>query len=569
MTTVQEKAAGLMAGVKARAAAMVDRAQFWKRKPAAVSDDVVMPDERPLHPKDDWVLKLIDNAVTFSTWGCLSFLTLYCLKFVGRVKLNVAIDWSNSQPFQVIYDLSTSLDLLPLAALAFVSIGIVCFAKAWVTLFAEEPFSNWVTKWGSFLLGVSTSVVIIMGSMTVNQDVRQEDYRASMVTEEKVANTKAGEQARIDLKKDELARMQAKPSYQGLAASAGVESWSKKIAMTPETDPNFKQISRAITDAEAADKLKGEIEEMTVALAQGTTSAEVKADVGAEMHDGVTTMVRQSVVWRMPLMAAVMDVILIFGPFMAKNRRRRMLAAWSSWMPGITVGMPRMRASDLEYPWENFAPFPGFGPQPAAAPAGATVPPPPPPAPDPAAATPPPSPDPAPTPDPAPPPSPKSGRTRQRALPAPTPDECAQIGIVWMPEDAGTPPGGAPDKPIGDNPSTTGDRDDKPAANGTDQPAPDNGPDAAATQAAGDHDGGQTPTGMDDGGHDQGGGGPDGDPSRGMDTGGDPDVSDLDIPAPGATAGDDGQFTWDTPPDPDDSRMDDDGAPPRRQAVGA
>jgi len=306
----------------------LDPRRFFRKKETAGAEAPAFEiEDEVVHPDKDPVLKLIHRAVQLAFIGCYAFMVLFCLQFVGKVKFDIDWQWgTKGSHFSV--DIGSILNLLPLFAVLVVSYGILVYAKAWVSYFAEETHK--VAKWLAFSFGVMAIGVVVLGSMSVNQEARQEDFRSGLIAEEQVENKVAGDKALIDLKEKELARMQAKPSYQGLAASAGAESWAKKIAMTPATDANYRQISRAITDAEAADKLKAEIQSMTVALAQSTTKAEVKADVGAVMDDPVTKLVRDVSPWRMPLMVMTMDLILVFGLFLGRARYKRLQAEWNA-----------------------------------------------------------------------------------------------------------------------------------------------------------------------------------------------------------------------------------------------
>ena len=310
----------------------LDPRRFFKKKePAEAGEaDALAPEieDEAVHPDKDEVLKLIRLAVQLAFIGCYAFMVLFCLQFVGKVKFDIDWQWgTKGSHFSV--DIGTILNLLPLFAVLVVSFGILVYAKAWVTYFAEEK--ERVAKWLAFSFGMMSIGVVVLGSLSVNQEARQEDFRTGLIAEEQVENKAAGNDAVIQEKRNQLQKMKEGASWPALAAKSGGKSWREKVALAKErNDPRLQLMESVQTDADEADRRQAEIEDLIAANASRTTKAEVKADVGAVMDDPVTKLVRDVSPWRMPLMVMTMDLILVFGLFLGRARYKRLQAEWNA-----------------------------------------------------------------------------------------------------------------------------------------------------------------------------------------------------------------------------------------------
>ena len=479
-------------------------------------------DGRPEHPdKDPWIARF-EKAAKYSQIGCYAFLVLFCLYFVGKVKLDV--DWQIAwgKPWYFHYDFGAGLNLLPLFAILVVSFGILIFAKGVVTFYADTPRQDWFSRRLLELLGIGALCVVVTGSMLVQQEAKQEDFRGGLVAEEMVVNKAAGDQAVINELRARLAAMKTGDSYEAKAAREGGASWAAKVGMAKaQNDPRYERIARAQTTADASDTLNGQILQAIKDAAVGTTKAEVKADVGAVMTDPVSTFFKAISPWRMVILCLVMDLILVFGPYLAERRRRRLLAAWLAWTPSSAQAMPTMKFGDLFQP-DEFPIRPAATPDPIIPPIVDM------PNPEPVA-EPPKSKD-----DPIKVPAHDRKRVRPRMLPPASPDKCAAAGIIG--DDA------YPGDPLNAAPQPAPDRED----DDDDEPTPRADPDE------GDPARRETPEGIRPEGIPNGPAGPDL-PDH-PDLGGQP-VPPLDVP--------------DSPPaTPDDLPDDFDIPQPRPMAVG-
>lgn len=264
----------------------------------------------------------IRQAVFLATISAYGFLALFCFHYAGKLGLDV--DWALGTQLapKFAFNAQAATNVFPLVCILIVSVGILKWAKTWVSLFATTPRSRPVVKWGSFCLGVLSSIVIIMGTMSVNQDTKEGTFRGALDQQQQLGQVKAGKQADIAHLQKKLDTMKLGETYEAKAARAGAASWAEKIVTTrvqARTDADARlrlpRMERAVSDAQAADDLDQQIVAATRALAMEKTDASVVAKV--EMNDPASEFVNAIGPWRLILLVLCMDLLLLIGPYFA------------------------------------------------------------------------------------------------------------------------------------------------------------------------------------------------------------------------------------------------------------
>lgn len=244
---------------------------------------------------------------------------LFCIEATGRLDWNFDLASAWNEPLRFVWNFAFNGNAPVLIGLLAATAPIVMISMVWLPVqFAMRGFGRW--RRGSLIaVGLlCNAIVIISGTVVMNHN-RQEQIRDSLVIEQSADADRAAVAARLSVAQTELARITAEgnTSNEARAARAGVAGWATYVREA-QRDPGVpaadrQRIERAMGSAEAADRLRARIEELTVqqavAAPTATTQMTVQDNVGAEMN----AFSEKVKVYRPPLIAVACTFIGILG----------------------------------------------------------------------------------------------------------------------------------------------------------------------------------------------------------------------------------------------------------------
>jgi low affinity Fe/Cu permease len=282
--------------------------------------------ERPADPPGVIPESLVRSA-EIASWlafvALVYFLWLYTLD-IAKDRA-AALQLENVGPF-----MGLGLDFwFPyIVGFGIVAIGIPYVAKIAIPVFMSLSWRGqaWPKAW-ALVIALSVSSVIIAGTFAVQGDALIERDRGSAVAVEEVRQGRAALQARIQARTDDLNRLTAPdddtPNMQQMAARAGEEAWSERVATaTAQNSSQRLSIERALSDARAADRIRADIETLRVELATAPTEAAVSATVESASGSVISGMLAWVETYRAILLSLVMDIVCLMMPWIALRLRQ-------------------------------------------------------------------------------------------------------------------------------------------------------------------------------------------------------------------------------------------------------
>lgn len=266
-----------------------------------------------------WLLSIPAAATLIAAVVEWYWAILFCIEATGR------LDWSfetasGTETNSVnAWGFAFSAHIPVLLGLIFATVPIVLWSMVWLPVWMQaRGAGRWrrVTMAATGLL--ANALVVISGTVVMNYN-RQEQVRASLVTEQSADAGRAAIGARLQVAQAELARITdpIMTTNEARAARAGVAGWRTYIAESradPDVPPADRQrIARAMGSAEAADALRTRIEALTVQQATAAPEAATAARVDDDVGVGLNTFASYAEVYRPPFVALLCTMVGIFG----------------------------------------------------------------------------------------------------------------------------------------------------------------------------------------------------------------------------------------------------------------
>ena len=244
---------------------------------------------------------------------------LFCIEATGRLDWNFDFASAWNEPLHFIWNFAFNGNAPVLIGLLAATAPIVMISMVWLPVqFAMRGHGAW--RRGSLIAAglLCNAIVIVSGTVVMNHN-RQEQVRSALVVEQSADADRAAIAARLQVAQTELSRITAEgnTSNEARAARAGVEGW-RTYVREAQSDPDVpaadrQRIARAMGSAEAADRLRSRIEELTVQQATAAPTANTQVTVQDNVGAGMNSFAEGVKVYRPPLIAVACTIIGILG----------------------------------------------------------------------------------------------------------------------------------------------------------------------------------------------------------------------------------------------------------------
>ena len=244
---------------------------------------------------------------------------LFCIEATGRLDWNFDFASAWNEPLHFIWNFAFNGNAPVLIGLLAATAPIVMISMVWLPVqFAMRGHGAW--RRGSLIAAglLCNAIVIVSGTVVMNHN-RQDQVRSALVVEQSADADRAAIAARLQVAQTELSRITAEgnTSNEARAARAGVEGW-RTYVREAQSDPGVpaadrQRIARAMGSAEAADRLRSRIEELTVQQATAAPTANTQVTVQDNVGAGMNSFAEGVKVYRPPLIAVACTIIGILG----------------------------------------------------------------------------------------------------------------------------------------------------------------------------------------------------------------------------------------------------------------
>lgn len=279
---------------------------------------------RPKPPKEPKSPALLLIEITAFVTGCAAitewvWAMLFCIEATG--KINFTTDWgaASAAPTSWTWAAAFSANVPILFGLLLATVPIVAWSMIWLPMVMQARGAGRGRRVTMAIAGILANLLVILSGTIVMNGNRQDHVRGELVQEQSAAQGRAAIQARLQVAKDELARMtdSSMTSNDARAARAHVAGWRTYVAQAT-SDPSVpaadrQRIVRAMGSAEAADALRARIEQLTVSRATAAPEAASAAVVADNYGQGMNDFAQYAQVYRPPFVALICTLIGIWG----------------------------------------------------------------------------------------------------------------------------------------------------------------------------------------------------------------------------------------------------------------